>query len=86
MDEYLETLYHYILEIRRSDHLVKSKEFQTCQQEILQAWEALESVVSSEQQQALDSLFSARAQLSFFEEQWLFLEGIALGKWLARQT
>jgi len=83
MNEYLRCLYDYILEVRRNDTLLKMPEYRTLRMELAQAWDAMEAALTGEQQEIVDRLMSARERVYSREDEWLFLEGVALGQWLA---
>ena len=84
MHEYLKHLYNYILESRMSSSLQKRVEYQSSHIKVLDAWREMEKVLTDEQKKVVNDLLDAKAQVSTFEDEWLFQEGVALGKWLAR--
>jgi len=84
MDEYLQCLYNYILEVRRDDTLLKTPEYRAMRKDMVQAWDAMEAALTGEQQEIVDRLLTAKEKVYSREDEWLFLEGIALGRWLAR--
>ncbi len=83
MDEYLQCLYDYILEVRRDETLLKTPEYRTARGEMLRAWESMEAALTGEQREIVERLLSARETVYCREDEWLFLEGIALGRWMA---
>jgi len=86
MDEYLQCLYDYILEVRRDETLLKTPEFRAERKTMLRAWDAMEAALTGEQQKIVEEFLSAKEQTSIREDEWLFLEGVALGGWLARSS
>lgn len=83
MDEYLRCLYDYILEVRRDDTLLKMPEYRAAHENLLQAWDAMEAALTGEQQEIVDRLLTAKENVYIREDEWLFLEGVSLGKWMA---
>jgi len=86
MDEYLQCLYDYILEVRRNDTLLKTPEYRKARKDMLQAWETLESALTGEQWKVVERFLSARENVYIQEDDWLFLEGVALGGWIAQSS
>lgn len=84
MDEYLKCLYCYIIDSHRADTLLHSLEYQVRSQSAFRAWERLEDELSQAQLTAVDEYMSEYAQLSGLEKDWIFQEGVALGRWMAR--
>ncbi len=83
MDEYLQCLYDYILEVRRDETLLKTPEYRTARRNMLRAWDAMEAALTGEQREAVDRLLTAKEKVCSREDEWLFLEGVALGRWMA---
>ena len=86
MDEYFQCLLDYIVEGHKTDSLLKTLEYQSQMKSVLKSWEAVENVLSQSQITTVDTYFSEYSQLSSLEKDWLSLEGVALGRWLARQS
>lgn len=86
MDEYFQCLLDYIVEGHKTDSLLKTLEYQSQMKSVLKSWEAVENVLSQSQITTVDTYFSEYSQLSSLEKDWLFLEGVVLGRWLARQS
>ena len=84
MDEYLQCLYNDILEVRRDETLLKTPEYRTHRTAMLFAMRLIEDSLSEEQQKAFDRYLTCYSNLSILESDWLFHEGVALGKWLAQ--
>ena len=84
MNEYLQCLYNYILEVRRDDALRKLPEYRMERISLLAAMRAMDAALSEEQQKIVNRYLSCQARLSVLEDEWLFQEAMALGKWLAR--
>ena len=84
MDEYLQCLYNYILEVRRDETLLKLPEYRMERISLLAAMRAMDAALSKEQQKAVNAFLSCQYRLSVLEDEWLFQEAMALGKWLAR--
>ena len=84
MDEYLQCLYNYILEVRRDETLLKLPEYRMERISLLAAMRAMDAALSTEQQKAVNAFLSCQSRLSVLEDEWLFQEAMALGKWLAR--
>lgn len=84
MDEYLQCLYNYILEVRRDETLLKTPEYHTERKSLLAAMRAMDAVLSEEQQKMVNRYLSCQSRLSVLEDAWLFQEAVALGKWMAR--
>nr|WP_325217741.1 hypothetical protein [uncultured Oscillibacter sp.] len=84
MDEYLQCLYNYILEVRRDETLLKLPEYRMERISLLAAMRAMDAALSKEQQKAVNAFLSCQSRLSVLEDEWLFQEAMALGKWLAR--
>lgn len=84
MDEYLQCLYNYILEVRRDETLLKLPEYRMERISLLAAMRAMDAALSEEQQKIVNRYLSCQSRLSVLEDEWLFQEAMALGKWLAR--
>lgn len=84
MDEYLYCLYNYILEVRRDETLLKTPEYRMERISMLAAMHVMDAALTEQQQKAVDAYLSSHSRLSVLEDEWLFLEAVALGKWLAR--
>lgn len=84
MDEYLRCLYNYILEVRRDEILLKTPEYRTERRSLLAAMRAMDAALSEEQQKMVNSFLSCQSRLSVLEDEWLFREAVALGRWMAR--
>ncbi len=83
MDEYLQCLYDYILEVRRNETLLKTPEYRAARKSFLRAWDVMEAALTKEQQEIVDRLLTARENVCSREDEWLFLEGVSLGRWMA---
>ena len=83
MDEYLQCLYNYILEVRRDETMLKTPEYRMRRTSMLTAMRAMDAVLSEEQQKAVNTFLSGHSRLSVLEDEWLFQEAVALGRWLA---
>ena len=84
MVQLLKCLYCYIIDSHRADTLLHSLEYQVRSQSAFSAWERLEDELSQAQLTAVDEYMSEYAQLSGLEKDWIFQEGVALGRWLAQ--
>lgn len=84
MDEYLQCLYHYILEVRREETLLKTTEYRLRRAAMLAALRTMDAVLPEEHRKVVDDYLSSQFHLSVLESDWLFSEGVALGKWMAR--
>lgn len=84
MDEYLQCLYHYIL-----DHLLLDARLDlidynrwTTRQKL--AWNALEKSLTPEQLDLVEDYQSACGGKRFLEDELLFQKAVTLGKWMAQ--
>lgn len=84
MDEYLQCLYDYILEVRRTETLQKTPEYRMRRTSMLAAMQAMDAVLPEEQKKVVDAFQTSQSRLSVLEEEWLFQEAVSLGKWLSR--
>ena len=60
MDEYLQCLYNYILEVRRDETLLKLPEYRMERISLLAAMRAMDAALSKEQQKAVNAFLSWR--------------------------
>ncbi len=84
MDDYLKCLYDHVMDgllpgagRDRAEHDRRSREQE-------RAWDALWASLSPEQIGLVEDYQAAQAETCALEDEWLFQEGVALGKWLAR--
>lgn len=84
MDTYLDFLFNYILEIRLNELTRPSAEYQRAAAKALEQSDILESMLTPAQKAALDEFLSADSRLLTMDEQYIFQEAVALGKWMAR--
>lgn len=86
MDEYLQYLYTHIPEVRRNKTLLRTAEYHIQRTSMLMALRTMDLALSEEQRKVVDVYLSSQSRLDVLESDWLFLEGVALGRWLARQS
>lgn len=84
MDEYLQCLYEYILEVRRDETLLRTAEYRSGRVSLLSAMQAMEAALTEEQRKKVDHYLTCQSRLSVLESDWLFREAVALGEWLSR--
>lgn len=84
MDEYLQCLYNYILEVRRDETLLKTPEYRMRRTTMLVAMQTMDAVLPEDQKKIVNAFLSSQSRLSILEDEWLFREAVSLGKWLAR--
>ena len=83
MDEYLQCLYNYIMETRRDETLMRTYEYRKRRTAMLTAMHFMEATLTEEQRKTVDSYLSLQSKLTVMESDWLFQEGVALGRWMA---
>lgn len=83
MDEYLQCLYNYILEVRRDETLRKTPEYRMERISLLTMMRTMDADLSEEQQKIVNRYLSCQSRLSALEGEWLFQEAVSLGRWLA---
>lgn len=83
MDEYLQCLYNYILEVRRDETLRKTPEYRMERISLLTMMRTMDADLSKEQQKIVNRYLSCQSRLSALEGEWLFQEAVSLGRWLA---
>lgn len=84
MDDYLDWLFSYLLETRLDRCLQESGIYLQAAEALQEKAEALEARLDGEQKALLDDFCSAESHLLLLEEQTVFREAVALGKWMAR--
>lgn len=84
MDEYLQCLYSYILEVRRDETLRKTPEYCTQRRSLLEAMHAMQDALPRDLREIVDAYLTCQSHLSVLESDWLFQEAVSLGKWMAR--
>ena len=84
MDEYLQCLYEYILEVRRDETLLRTAEYRSGRVSLLSAMQAMEAALTEEERKKVDHYLTCQSRLSVLESDWLFREAVALGEWLSR--
>lgn len=84
MDDYLDCLFQYVLEMRLCERIRSSLEYQQASNESMRKMEILKSTLTHEQKTALNEFLSANGHLLNMDEYIIFQEAIALGKWMAR--
>lgn len=86
MDEYMQCLYDHISGKKLDILLRNNPKYLRCADTLSVAGEALEAMLSPEQQAALDRYESAFCAVTACQEEALFRESVFLGCWLGRQT
>lgn len=84
MDTYLKCLYDHIMEHLLDSERLDMPEYKrrTTTQDL--AWYALAHTLTPEQLHLLSLYQTAQSHVFVLEDQWLFQEAVALGKWMAR--
>ena len=85
MDAYMQCLYDHITG-RLAERLREDPGYRRLVDAWADAGEALEAGLSPEQSRLLDRCQCAEADMLSRENETLFLEGVALGRWLTSQT
>lgn len=83
MDAYLKCLYDHVMERLLTCGRPDMMEYRLCSADQDRAWNDLRNVLTAEQLRLLEDYQSAKARVCALEDQWLFQEAVALGKWMA---
>nr|WP_325181697.1 hypothetical protein [uncultured Oscillibacter sp.] len=84
MDEYLDCLFHYVLDHMHVDARLDLIDYSRCNAAEDMAWKALEKALTSEQLNLVEDYKAALSGLRFLEDQLLFEKAVSLGKWMTR--
>ncbi len=83
MDSYLKCLYDHVMECLLRCPRPDMAEYGLRAAEQGRAWEDLKQALSPEQIQLVEAYQAAQSRVFALEDEWLFQEAVALGKWMA---
>ena len=83
-EEYLQCLLEYVGQNRVGPRLHASQEYLAAVDRAGDAYGALKARLDAGNQSTVDSLCDARDEMFAEESRAMFLEGVSLGKWMAR--
>lgn len=84
MDEYMQCLYDHVMEHILLHPHPDMAEYSLRSADQNRAWNDLKNVLTAEQLRLLEDYQTAKARVCSLEDEWLFQEAVALGKWMIR--